>query len=93
MVRSETLVKIAGVSRRRLQDVIKSVTGRTVIEELTRLRMLHAENLLRAGDLKLFTIGHESGLGNDKNLIRQFHKKHGMSPGAWREMVNSSTIP
>ena len=90
---SETLVQIAGVSRRRLQDVIKSVTGRTLIEELTRLRMLHAENLLRTTDLKLFTIAHESGLGNDKNLIRLFQKKHRISPGAWREIVNSGKLP
>ena len=91
-VDSAVLVGIAGISRRRLQDVIKAVTGRTLIEELTRLRMLNAENLLRTTDLKLFTIAHESGLGNDKNLIRLFQKKHGISPGAWREMVNSGKL-
>lgn len=90
---SEDLARIAGISRRRLQDVIKSVTGNTVIEEITRLRLLHAENLLRNTELKLFTIAHESGLGQDKNLIRLFRKKHGVSPGGWREMVRSGRLP
>lgn len=83
---TDDLTRLAGLSRRRLQDVIKSVTGRTVVEELTRLRLQHAETLLRTSDLKLFTVAHESGLGSDKNLIRLFQKRHGTSPGAWREM-------
>ena len=64
-----------------------------MIEELTRLRMLHAEMLLRGTDLKLFTIALESGLGQDKNLIRLFRRKHNVSPGGWREKVRSVKLP
>lgn len=87
----ESLAQTAGLSRRRLQDVIKAVTGRTVIEELTRLRLQQAENLLLHTELKLFTIAHESGLGSDKNLIRLFQKRHGLSPGTWRDMIAHET--
>jgi LacI family transcriptional regulator len=90
---TETLARIAAVSRRRLQDVIKSVTGRTLTDELARLRLMHAEKLLRTTDLKLLAIAYESGLGQDKNLIRLFQKKHGLSPGAWREIVKSGRLP
>ena len=86
---AESLARIAAVSRRGLQDVIKSVTGRTLTDELARLRLTHAEKLLRTTDLKLLAIAYESGLGQDKNLIRLFQKKHGVSPGTWREMIKS----
>lgn len=88
-ISAETLTRIAAVSRRRLQDAIKDITGRTLTEELARLRLTHAENLLRTTDLKLLTIAQESGIGQDKNFIRLFRKKHGLSPGAWRELIRS----
>lgn len=92
-INAESLARIAAVSRRRLQDVIKSVTGRTLTDELARLRLMHAEKLLRTTDLKLLAIAYESGLGQDKNLIRLFQKKHGVSPGKWREMMKSGELP
>ena len=54
----ETTEKIyySTVSRCRLQDVIKSVTGRTLTDELARLRLLHAEKMLRTTGLKLMAI-------------------------------------
>ena len=74
-------------SLRRAQSVFRSSTGRTMFQELTRLRLEHAKSLLLNPELKITTVAEESGFGNRYHLIRAFRRATGQTPRAYRKNV------
>ena len=80
----EGLARRARLSVRGLQHAFKQELGCTIQEELRRLRIIAATQLLEGTDLKLDAVAAETNLGDAKNLCRVFAKVHGTSPDAWR---------
>lgn len=85
------LAKTAKLSVRGLQHAFKKELGHTFYEELTRLRVGAAIQLLEETDLKLDAVAAETNLGDAKNLCRIFAKVHGTSPDLWRRMHRNKT--
>ncbi len=73
-----------GVSMRRVQEHFRRHLGRTVVQELTRLRVEHAKQLLHDPDLKTEAVGAESGFANRFHFIRAFSRVAGMTPAKFR---------
>lgn len=73
-----------GVSLRRAQNHFRAHVGRTLIQELTRLRVEHAKRLLPEGKMKLEVIAAESGFSNRFHFIRSFERITGMTPKSYR---------
>jgi LacI family transcriptional regulator len=79
-----------GVSLRRVQNHFRVHVGRTLIQELTRLRVVHAKKLLPDRKLKLEVIATESGFSNRFHFIRSFERVTGMTPKRWRATIAES---
>lgn len=81
---------IAGVpmSRRRLHDAFVRHIGRSVADEITRLRVEHAKRLLAETAEKQQQVALQSGLSNDAQLVMVFARVTGMTPGEYRRIFN-----
>ena len=77
----------AGLSRRQFTLRFREVTGRTFVDHLNRLRMAHAERLLRSASHSVTGAAFSSGFGDLSHFYRLFRNKHGMSPRAWLSEV------
>jgi LacI family transcriptional regulator len=71
-------------SFRRAQIQFRRFTGRTLFQELVRLRVEHAKQLLENPKIKMATVASESGFGNRHHFIRAFHRTTGQTPRAFR---------
>ncbi len=78
------VARATSVSRRRLQDLFRRATGRTVRQELERLRVQEACRIMRETDAKLLAVAFESGFGNLVALDRAFRRTLGCTPSVWR---------
>lgn len=73
----------AGLSRSVLQRRFKQQTGRTVMEELTDVRLRKAMELLRT-ELTVEEVAERTGFSYSQNLGRSFRKHFGNSPKHFR---------
>jgi len=72
------------VSRRSLELRFRRLLGRTLHEELDRVRMRRAEQLLRETDLAVPQVAEAVGYGSAGYLSRLFRKRHGLTPAKFR---------
>jgi LacI family transcriptional regulator len=72
-------------SRRSLETRFKRATGRTLREEIIRVRLAHARALLRGSRLTVAAVAAECGFGSVQRFHSVFRKAEGMSPGGYRE--------
>ena len=72
------------LSRCELNKRFKKYIGRTVHEEITRMRINDIIYFLLNTDLSIFQIALELNFSCDNNLTRYFRKQTGMSPKAYR---------
>lgn len=81
---------IAGVpmSRRRLHDAFMRHIGRSVADEITRLRVEHAKRLLAETSEKQHQIALKCGFRSDARLVMVFSRVTGMTPGEYRRIFN-----
>lgn len=78
------LLKGLPVQRRMLERRFKQETGRSVYQELRRLRLVTAKDLLANSDLSVEEIAESAGIGESRQLSAMFKKELGMTPSAWR---------
>lgn len=71
------------ISQRQLYRKIKAVSGCTVHEFITKVRMDHAEKLLRNSDLSISQIAYKVGFSEASNFSRTFSKHFGCSPSQY----------
>jgi AraC family transcriptional regulator of arabinose operon len=87
-------VSIQGLSRAvnlspgRLREVFRRETGRSPIQYLRDLRLRRAEQLLRTTCLTIKEVAFSSGAKDFSHFVRDFKKKYGLSPRAFRARVN-----
>lgn len=80
---AEILANELKISQRQLYRKIKAVSGSTVHEFITKVRMDHAENLLKNSDLSISQIAYKVGFSEASNFSRTFSKHFGCSPSQY----------
>ncbi|MCE5279238.1 MAG: substrate-binding domain-containing protein [Planctomycetaceae bacterium] len=73
-----------GLTRQRLDAVLKQHTGRTLAGEIEHKRMELAMAMLRDGQDKVRIIADQCGFTNSLSLNRAFRRTLGMPPQQWR---------
>jgi LacI family transcriptional regulator len=71
-------------SRRLAEMEFRRATGRSILEEIMRVRFEKAELLLRNGSRRLGGIAHLCGWKTENALRAAFLKRYGMSMRSWR---------
>jgi len=74
------------MSRRTLERRFNQLLGRSVLDEIRRVQIEHARELLTQTDLKIETVSSRCGFEDFRCLIRQFRKHEGVPPGTFRRM-------
>jgi LacI family transcriptional regulator len=80
----DTLVKAASMSRSTLERRFTKIIGHSPKEEILRVRLNHAKQLLAETDLPLEIVAEKIGIEHTGYLSRIFKKKIGMTPSAFR---------
>ncbi len=80
----KSLVGGLGVSRSGLDAKFRAMVGRTVHDEITRVRVRRVGQLLQEGDGNLRQIAAQTGYLDVSHLSRVFKRHHGISPGEFR---------
>lgn len=78
------LLRKIPVDRRLLERRFKQLVGRTLMQDLRRVRIERAKELLIAGELPMPEIAERIGFANGKRLSEAFRKEAGMTPAAYR---------
>lgn len=87
-ITAEGIISSIPMSRRRLHDAFTRYIGRSVADEVTRLRINHAKRLLAETDAKHQQIAMESGFRSEARLGLVFRRETGMTPGDYRRKFN-----
>ena len=84
------VAKHCGVARRTLELCFRREMRTSPKEELLRLRVIKAKELLAKGKepLPLAQVAEKTGLGNVYNFSRAFKRMTGISPSAFRERID-----
>ena len=84
-IRVSALATRFGVSRRTLETHFRAVTGTTIAEKVTRLRIDRAKQLLKASHVSLERVATACGFYNASHLNVIFRRHCGAPPSAFRE--------
>jgi len=74
-----------GIPLSRLNEIAQRELGRSMLEEIVRLRIETAKRLMRTTDGKFSTIAHQTGFCNASYLCKVFRQEVGVSPHTWRK--------
>ncbi|MFT3866936.1 MAG: substrate-binding domain-containing protein [Nibricoccus sp.] len=80
----DDLAKLAQISRASLERRFRRFLNRTPLQEIRRVRITRARQLLRATDLPLKAIAAQCGYPAPSRLIEAFHAETGLTPKAFR---------
>jgi LacI family transcriptional regulator len=81
----EDVLRAVPLSRRVLESRFKRLLGRTPHEEILRVRIERAKELLAETDLSLAAIARRTGYAHVEYLSVVFKRETGLSPSAYRE--------
>ncbi len=79
------VVQAAGVSRRTFDRKVKEALGRTPHEELERVRIERASDLLLESALTVSQVARKCGFSRVSYFARVFRRERGCTPGAFRK--------
>jgi LacI family transcriptional regulator len=80
----DDVARKVALSRSALERRMKALIGRSPGEEIIRIRFSHVERLLAQTDLTLDAIAERAGFKYPQYMAEAFHKRSGMTPGAYR---------
>ena len=83
----DEIARVSGLGRRRLEDHFKAHVGRTMAEELRRLRIDEADRRIATSDDKLADIAVSCGFSDGAHLTHAFRAAFGETPEARRKRV------
>ncbi len=81
----ERLAKRMGLSRRQLERIFNSETGRSPAAFLAELRLERADWLIRSGNLQFTRIAEMTGFADSSHLTRSYRKRFGRTPSHARQ--------
>jgi len=84
------LMKATPSSRRGLETRFRAALGRSIHDEIVRVRIEKARELLRGTTLTIAAVADESGYGNAQRFHEAFKRSSGMTPGAYRKSYRGS---
>ena len=84
-IQVKDVVHSTGISRRSLFALFRQHLGRTVMDEITRLRITHAKLLLKQSDEKTYSIARSCGYHDARHLNKNFQRLVGLTPTEYRE--------
>ena len=88
----DILAEQCDITKYHLCRLFKDETSFTVGEYITRLRLLRASALLRAGE-SVQRAGESSGFQSNAHFIRTFGRFMGMSPGRYQRQYRGHRLP
>lgn len=80
----DTVLEFCPLSRTRLHSVFKEITGFTLIQYLTSIRVKRAKELLTSTDMPIGNISRSTGFCSPAYFGQVFKKEAGVSPGEYR---------
>jgi LacI family transcriptional regulator len=80
----DDVVAHCGVPRRSLERAFRQELQRTVLHEILRVRINHAQKLLETTSLSVTDIAARSGFVSLNHFFRVFHGRTGLTPRAFR---------
>lgn len=83
------IARVVGVGRQTLERAFQEHLGRTVNEELIRLRVTHLQRLLLESDESVKELSARVGFGTTANMFPLFKRLTGMPPKMYREKHGS----
>lgn len=83
------VVKASPASRSKLQRIFREELGRTILEEIHRRKVNLAKQLLEETNLTIDDIAERCGMPGAPSFSRLFSQKAGMSPGRYRQKIQS----
>jgi LacI family transcriptional regulator len=83
------VLKHVRLSRSALEPRLKQVTGRTIHQEIRRVRIERARQLLSTTDLPIKQIVSQTGFHSVQYLTRAFRSASGMTPAGYRKQARS----
>jgi LacI family transcriptional regulator len=81
------VAEATGLSRRNLEVKFRKAVGKTIREEIQRIRLDHAKRMLRETDLPISQIAEASGFNSPSYLTQVFRKEVGVTPAKYRSQV------
>jgi LacI family transcriptional regulator len=86
----DDVARAAHTSRRTLEYRFREHLGRTVAEEIRRLRIERAKRQLVGTDLRVKAIALAAGFVDTKGMNQVFRRELGMTPSEWRRKQQAS---
>ncbi len=86
LIQVDDVVKNLSVSRRNLHDKFMKTLGRSVYDEIKRVRIDLISQMLIETDLSISDIALSLGYDNTNHIARYFRQKMGMSPLEYRKL-------
>jgi LacI family transcriptional regulator len=84
-LRLKECLRSTPLSRRELERRVRKLLGRSPKEEITRVQLERAKQLLLETDLPAAAIAEKCGFSQPKYFSQVFHAKVGLPPGAYRQ--------
>lgn len=82
----DRLAKRMGLSRRQLERIFHSETGRSPAAFLAELRLERADWMIRSGNLQFTRIAEMTGFADSSHLTRSYRKRFGRTPSQARQI-------
>lgn len=79
-----------GMSASYLSRLYKQKYGVSVLQDITRIRLVNAKRLLQDTDLNVTEIAEKTGFSNSNVFIKVFKKWEGLTPGQYKELYRST---
>src|SRR3712207_5194760 len=86
-----TLAALVNLSPSRFRHLFKQETGTSPAQYLKEYRLRKAEKMLRTTFLSVKQVLKHVGLGSNAHFVRDFRKKYGLTPTAYRRTVGYSS--
>ena len=80
------------LSRRLLERRFKNVTGQTIYQFISDLRIRHFAEMLRETDDLIVNIALSLGESDTKSISRRFKQIYGCTPTEWRKQKNNDNL-
>ena len=87
------LAVLVNLSPSRFRHLFKQETGSSPGQYIKDYRMRKAESMLRTTFFSVKELLKQVGLGSNSHFVRDFRKKHGMTPTAFRKTFCQAATP
>ncbi|GHV56797.1 hypothetical protein FACS1894182_04100 [Bacteroidia bacterium] len=87
---ANTLAAALTVSRTRLFETVKALTGKTLQDYINSLRLDQARQMLETTTATVETIATDCGFSTVRTFYRLFSESYGMTPAQYRKIVTQS---